>query len=294
MSDKNENDKPTVLDGLAWASLSEQARVARISAQLVRKAPEYGSKHTKTFIKETVRKTCPPRGRGKYVFEAVLLEYERQRKIYGARQKAHADWKAWQHKQATRETRLNNAYAYAFHRPRYQPRMSYPGGWGEHEARRKWEKEESARDTGDKCIGLTHFDGHVVALVESEQGHTHRHVATINKDGEVTRTYLHSEGYGYAPNLVAAAMSLGGPKVRSALSIGKKVITDWTNRRTFVHHEGQDHVHPHVEEIPWRAVVYREEDTAYGKSYEPHPVIIRGEEIHLDDGVTDPEWNDCD
>jgi hypothetical protein len=59
-------------------------------------------------------------------------------------------------------------------------------------------------------------------------------------------------------NLVEAAVALGGPKVRAALAKGKKVVTDWSGRRTFIHHEGQDHVHPCVEEIPWLVATVEE------------------------------------
>ena len=83
---------PNILDGLAWAGISEQARVARISAGLVKELSQHDDGHTKTRVKDAVRATSPPHGRGKAITEAVSIEYLRQAPIY---QKRQADQAAW-------------------------------------------------------------------------------------------------------------------------------------------------------------------------------------------------------
>jgi hypothetical protein len=287
-----------ILDGLAWASLPEHARIARISAQLVRKLGIYSKEHTKQFVRETVRDTAPPYGRGKAIFEAVEVEYRRQLPIHRKRQKRHAAWSDYQKHMAHRSTRLNHAYAAAFSRPHYSPTKSYDGAgtWDEQTA---WNEAERERDKGDECVGLTHQEGHVVALVDIERGSTAVHIATRLKKGPITRTYLRCNLNGrhsYPANLAEAAISLGGPKVRTALSKNKKVVTDWVGRRTFIHHEGQDHHPPGIEEVRWRCVVY-EDRPGYAGIPRPTPVAA---EVYADGPVvvevnTDShQWNDYD
>ena len=77
--------KANVLDALAWAGVSESARVARIAAKLVRELHQYKDEHTKTRIKDAVKATSPPYGRGKYIIAAVDAEYQRQLPIYKER-----------------------------------------------------------------------------------------------------------------------------------------------------------------------------------------------------------------
>lgn len=270
-----------VLDALAWAGITEKARVAKIAAGLVRDTAPRNP--TKSAIKEAVKATAPPYGRGKAITEAVTLEYQRQMPIHIKRRNAHNAWESYLETQAKRETRINNAYAYAFNRPAYEPAKSYPGPWDYSDegraARREWNEKEDARDKGDDCIAITHYDDHVVALVVSENGSNQAHVATVSKDGEITRTYLKIEDYDDPDNLVEAALLLGGPKVQTALSLGKKVVTDWPRRRTLIHHEGQDYHRHYVEELPWRSFELVEKDTRYGPRLKEAGVLILGNQV---------------
>ena len=136
MAVKEEN----ILDALAWADFTEKARIAIISSNLARESGD----HTKTYIKEKVRETCPPYGRGKAITEAVEREWTRQRPIYVARQQEQAAWKAYLEDRATRETRLNAAYAAAFKRPLWEPSRRNPIPWGSDnwDERNAWEEQE--------------------------------------------------------------------------------------------------------------------------------------------------------
>lgn len=290
--------KANVLDALAWAGVSESARVARIAAKLVRELDHYKDEHTKTRIKDAVKVTSPPYGRGKYIIAAVDTEYQRQLPIYKERKARHDAWAEYQKHMAKRSTRVNNAYASAFDRPRYHPRQSFDGPWGDYNGRQAFDESERARDVGDNCVGITHQGNHVVALVRSENSTSQEHIATRLKRGVITRTYLRSV-YRTKQNLVDALVSLGGPRVKAALAIGKQVETDWVGRRSFIHHDGRDHHAVGVEEIGWRAVMF-EETTGYGGRIHlsPYPVIIHGESVVRD---TKPEenrssgaWNDVD
>lgn len=300
--------RANILDGLAWASLTEQARVARVSAQLVRECGQYNRDHTKTRVKDAVRNTSPPYGRAKFIVEAVEAEYRRQLPIYQERQERHNAWRQYQEDTAKRATRLNNAYAAAFGRPRYFPRQQYVSPWSQkiysesyYEAQEAFAKSEQARDVGDECIAITHQNGYVVALVESENGTTRFHIATRLKHGPIVRTYLRTGAYNnQAQNLVAAAVSLGGTKAKAAFAKGKQVDTDWVGRRTFIHHDGRDHVYAHVEEIPWRVVVYEVTLTGNipGDTWpRPGPYIVLGDDIVKDVEAADKDhdlWNDID
>lgn len=271
-----------VLDGLAWAGLSEDARVARLAAMLVRQ--ESAPHHTQTHIKDAIRGTAPPYGRQKYIFAklygekgdedgngAVEGEILRQYKIYAERKAEQDEFEAYLRHMSKRSTRLNMAYAGAFSRPPYEPSRSCPKeiAWNyamghDHPNRDRmtaWQKGENARDKGDKCLGITHQDGHVVALVSHENMTERCHIAVRLKKGEITRTYLRDD----CEDLVQAAVSLGGPKVRAAISKGKRVRTDWAGRRSFIYHDGSDHEEPKVEEVPWQAMRY--EDTVIEHSY---------------------------
>jgi hypothetical protein len=285
-----------ILDGLAWASLSEPARVARISIALVKELGTYTREHTKTRVKEAVRNTSPPYGRAKFVVEAVEKEYRRQLPIHRERQERHKAWKDYLTHMAKRSTRLNNAYAASFSRPPYMASRSYPGEYSDWDARRDWEEAERARDKGDECTGMTHQDGYVVALVSSESGATKWHIATRLKSGPIVKTYLRANLTSGGPqNLAEAAVSLGGPKVKAALARGKKVVTDWIGRKTYIHHEGQDH-HAHgVETLNWRIVTYVERPGYAGRMTTTAVAadLIDGREVETD-SHTPYQWNDTD
>ena len=290
-----------ILDALAWADFTEPARVAVISAKLVRELTSYSDNgHTKTKVKDAVRETFPPYGRGKAITELVEAEYRRQAPIYQARQKAQSDWAAYQADRATRATRLNAAYAHAFDRLIYEPSRSNPihynsGNWQD---RQDWDEIERARDKGDKCIGLTHQDSHLVCLLSHEKGTAQPHIATRLHSGPIVRTYLRSATdsvYSDVKNLVEAATSLGGPKVKAAIARGKRVKTDWIGRRTFIYHDGSDHHHVHIEELQWRAAVWADREGYDGC---PRPKLVEGlvhgtSETEHEDGYG-AVWNDVD
>jgi hypothetical protein len=127
--------REAILDGLAWAGISEAARVARISAGLVREIGDTARSHTKTRVKEAVRDTSPPYGRGKAIYEAVEEEYRRQKPIYRARLRDHTAWERRRKFLSKLSTRINAAYAFRFGRPLYQKRQHFRGDWRDREAR---------------------------------------------------------------------------------------------------------------------------------------------------------------
>jgi len=296
--------RDNILDGLAWASLSEAARVARVAALLVRSLGPWSDQHTKTDVKTAVKATAPPYGRGKYIIEAVEREYRRQLPIYRGRKKAQDAYAAYLDKSSKRGTRVNNAYAAAFGRPQYLAQQQFDKPWSgdTYDERNDWNTAESLRDKGDTCVGLTHQDSHVVALVEGENGSTRWHIATRLHNGPIVRTYLRCNSNRFSVekmNLVEAAISLGGPKTKAALAKGKRVETDWIGRRTLIHHEGQDFIHVHVEELPWRTAIFVERPNTYNPAttYKtPVAALTLGEtvtEVENAPGMR-PDWNDVD
>lgn len=136
-----------VLDGLAWAGMPEQARVAKLAAKLVRQSG--APNHTQAHVKEVIRNTAPPYGRAKYIFEKVYgkkvktddgeivvgSELNRQYAIFAERRNKHNEWAEWLAFRAEHSTRLNYAYASTFSRPVYElhrsapPRFSGHGAW---------------------------------------------------------------------------------------------------------------------------------------------------------------------
>lgn len=248
-----------LLDGLAWASIPEHVRIARIANALVEEQPTYeGERITKTKVKDKVKSTFPPHGKGKAYFEAVYGkgdsdgEFVRQLRIRRQRE-ALANEMAQEQRESRRlDVRINRAYAAAFSRKMLEPSRRFPGAYYDHEEKAKWEAEEALRDKGDDCAALTHQGEHVVALVKMENGHYTPHIATRLKSGPITRTYLRTS----CDTFINAIVELGGPKVTSALSKGKRVQTDWVGRRTLIHHDGSDHEAPKVEIVPWRTAQY--------------------------------------
>lgn len=279
--------RDNILEGLAWAGISEDARVARISALLVRELSKHHQEHTKTRVKEAVRNTSPPYGRGKAICKAVEKEYRRQAPIYQERFAEQAAWNAQQEHLAKRSTRINRAYAGAFARPPHKPSQSFSGTWDQHEERLAWVQQEQDRDKGDDCIALTHQDGYVVALVLSQNSQDGPHIATRLKSGPIVRTYIRTKGWDWreAPeDLVEAAVLLGGPKVRCAIAKGKRVKTDWIERCSFIYHDGSDHHRPKVERVPWSISILKETETRWGTETRPHPAILdHGQIIMVED-----------
>lgn len=303
--------RDNVLDGLAWAGITEQARVARIASMLVRQpgAPN----HTQTHIKETIRSTAPPYGRAKYLFEELYgrviaapegkekirtgSEIERQYAIYSERKRRQDEWKRWQEFRAHRATRLNYAYAAAFDRPVYEPSRRCPIDWDwsmgydceNYKLKQQWEEEERARDKGDVCLALTHQGDHVVCLVQSEDTIERYHIAVRLKRGPIVRTYLRDK----CKDLAQAAVSLGGPKALAAIAKGKRLKTDWVGRRSFIHHDGSDHQEPKVEEIPWKALRFYEtrKKHAWEDGYDEQRIIVHGTNV-VEDRSEDPDETD--
>lgn len=291
----------TILDALAWAGTTEQARVAWISAKLVRSLQIWTNTHTKTDVKEAVKLTQPPYGRGKYIIEAVEKEYRRQLPIYRKRKEHHDWWQTYLKNAAARDTRLDNAYAAAFDRPQHLEAqgLDKPYSQSTWDERSEWDASESARDKGDQCVGLTHQGSYVVALLEIENGAMRWHIATRLHKGPIVRTYLRcnvNRLHDGKMNLVEAAVSLGGPKVKAALSRGKRVETDWVGRRTLIHHEGQDYVHAHIEEIPWRTAIFVERQGPFSSISYPIAVasITHGETVTELYDYPLLDWNDTD
>lgn len=265
-------NREKILDGLAWAGITEKARVAKISALLVRRS----ERMTKTAIKEAVRDTSPPYGRGKAIAEKVVDEHRRQKVIYDQRQKEQVDFELYKANLAEMRSRLNHAYAHAFGRPRYKPYGTrVPKDYWDWEPaeRATYDAAEEHRDMGDDCIAITHWDGHVVALLDTLNDDHHQHIATRRKSGQAVRTHLRSS----VEDLVQAAISLGGPKVRAAYSQGIRVTTDWIGRKTTVHYAIGD------VELPWRAVRYEEQQTQWGVQLRPVKILINGDVIVDDD-----------
>lgn len=271
-----------ILDGLAWAGIEEPVRVAKISAMLVRETgPGTYTKLTKTRIKEAVRNTSPPYGRGKAVCEQVEKETARQNKIYTERQRAASDFKLWLADMATMATRLNRAYAHAFERPPYDPYRHYDhGGTYDYDAYDAWNTEEEARDKGDECVALTHWQGHVVCLINGVNGDRNVHIATRLHDGEIVRTYLRTD----ADDLVQAAISLGGPKVKSAYALGIRVTTDWVGRTTTVHY-----THKREETLPWRAARYEVKVNDFGHERDEMVSVLINGTTEIDDPDPDTD-----
>jgi len=281
-------NRELILDGLAWAGIDELVRVAKISAILVREAHRatYTNAVTKTRIKEAVRDTSPPYGRGKAICELVETEFKRQMVIYQQRQNDQLSFGNWKTHRAKHDTRLNDAYAFAFDRPTYEPHNHYPDGHSvsgteDWDARSAWDDKESERDKGDKCLAITHWQEHVVALVRCQNGETNYHIATRMHKGEIVRTRLRR----HDDDLVQAAISLGGPRVRAALAVGVRITTDWIGRCTTVHYTS---AHKPEMVIPWRSqrAEKRENDAGYVRSYEINTLIMGRTE---EDDTPNPE-----
>lgn len=271
-------NREKILDGLAWAGIGEKARVAKIAALLVRTP----GKMTKTATKEAVRDTSPPYGRGKAITEKVEIEHIRQKVIYDLRQKEQIDFEVRKHYAVQMTTRLNYAYAHAFGRPRYEPYgKRTPDDYWEWDSGKRIAYDEAAenRDRGDDCVAITHWGGHVVALLDTLNDDHHQHIATRRKNSVPVRTYLRDG----TEDLVQAAISLGGPKVRAAFSRGIRVTTDWIGRKTTVHYAIGD------VELPWRAVRYEEQQTQWGVQMRPVAILINGDTIIDDDSVDEDD-----
>lgn len=257
-----DNKQDKILDGLAWAKLSEQARIARIAAKLVRDIPT-GIAITKVAIKEAVSATMPPYGRGRVIFEGVTEEYQRQLPIFRKRQEAHREWKQHTDNLSNLSYRINAAYAARFDRPEYRPRQSFPEAYipqfgdpnesNYWERRNAWDKKEDERDKGDDCDDLIIYKGHTICLVTRGNNDRNSFVAVRQKKGPITKIHLSTSPQ--RVELSEIAMVLGGPRVQSAITSGERVVTDWINRRSVIYHDATETHEPWVETIEWQAKV---------------------------------------
>jgi hypothetical protein len=265
-------NEETILDGLAWTQIKEPARVAKISAGLVRTTTSYSRTITKTSIQEAVKATMPPHGRGKAICEAVGIEVQRQLPIWSKRQQDQRDFDHYLADKASHATRLNDTYAARFGRPTRNPVKGFPGGYNEFEARQAWDKKEADRDKGDTCIGLLIYeDVHTVALLTSaDRLPGNNYIAVRSRlGGEPVYTPLREQ----CGHFVDAAISLGGPQVRSALSQGYPVLTDWTGRRSIITYPDGKKV-----ELPWRTVKFSPGNNGYGDYHHRADVMVLGTE----------------
>lgn len=265
-----------ILDALAWAQLKEPARVAKIASGLVRNTTSHNRSVTKTAIHDAVRATMPPHGRGKAICEAVAKEFDRQQPIWLKRQEEKNLWERHLAHQQALSTRINDAYAARFGRPTHTSARAFPGSWGEenyYENRQRWEKEEADRDKGDNCSHiLIYQETYTVALLQSASKRPGYHyIAVRHRDGrEPQYTSLREK----CENFVEAVVSLGGPRVRAAISQGCKVVTDWVGRSSTIHyHDGKSVV------LPWLATEFRVDKTHNGYHGHSRPVKVLGDQV---------------
>lgn len=281
------NKEEVVLDALAWAGISETARIARIANKLVRGTNRYNSTVTKTAISEAVRETIPPYGRGKAICEGVAKEIERQRPIYSKRHDDQEAWERYLSHMAEMSVRINNAYASRFGRPTYSPATSYHGhpnaqpygGASYWEASQAHQDAEEKRDKGDSCVAfLIYQEVYAVALLRSANNlHGNNFIAVRSRlGGEPVYTELRET----CSHFVEAVVSLGGPKVRSALAQGLQVCTDWVGRRsTITHRDGK------TETLPWLSMRHIK-TSQYGWDKE-YTVVLGGETTVVKAGETE-------
>jgi hypothetical protein len=281
-----------ILDALAWAGISEKARIARIANKLALSLHSQKQQHSKTKVKEAVKNTAPPYGRGKIITNAVEIEYRRQLPISLERRNQKGEELRYENHMAMKATRINNAYAAAFNRPIYQPRQYWErskanvnDSWEEIDAKnREFNIAEERRDKGDECIALKFQGNYTIALLRSSNHNYNLHIAVRSKQGIITRTYLRANKY-EIKNFVEVITSLGGSKVKAALARGNKVITDWSGRRSFIHHDNINNRGPRIEELPWRSIDHKTQE----------PIIIHGEIVINDTNpIPSRGWNDVD
>ena len=291
-------DRDHILDGLAWATLTEDARVAKLAAKLARQRyDQYNhDQHTKTHVREVVRQSSPPYGRAKYIFEALwgpgkdgdTGAMEKVWNVHLERRTKQDEFATWQEWQAEISTRLNAAYAAVFERPVYEPSRKCPIKWDwsmgreceAYERHTEWNIQERDRDKGDMCVALTHQGDHVVCLVSTVNMDSCPHVAVRGPGGTEVRTHLRDEVSDWGD----AVVSLGGPHILSALAKGKRIETDWVGRRFFIHHDGSDHMPRSVQELPWLTARFEANSRGWRSKV--------GTITHGDTVVEDPDWAD--
>lgn len=258
-----------VLDALVWAQLTETARTARIAASIVKgHISRYCTTVTKRLVSDRVKETCPPFGRGKHIIEATVAEVDRQAKIHLDRQAKRKEWEDYCESQRRLDTRLNKAYASRFGRPPFHPYRRREGPYN-YDEEREWDRLEELRDKGDRCVAITIYCDHTVALITDVFGaHGEAYIAVVPRTGG---TPVYTAIRSRASNFVEAAIELGGPKVASAFIRGISVTTDWVGRRSTIHYPDGDL------ELPWRSVRFNVTKNEWNHDVVEHTrTLIRG------------------
>jgi hypothetical protein len=242
------------MDGLAWASLSETATIARVASLMVRKHNKHDYPTKKEFQK-AISDTVPPRGRCGPMLEPLETEYKRQRAIYWDRQEKKKAWDEYLATIAKRETRINLAYAGAYGRPVHWGVRHNPYAWEDREKRHKWDLEEKERHKGDDCRLLVIGDGCIVAVLwsvtpdkaDSDEVNKPQIKVKYLPSGRVFTTLIRDRPDDFGELF----SSLGGYAVTGALAHSKHVEIDWKGRRFTVHEkDGSTH------DVPWQARKY--------------------------------------
>lgn len=265
------------LDGLAWASLSESAVIARLAAQLVREHQQshqsYGEPTKKRF-EEAIRDTVPPRGRAGPMLQPLIEEFRRQRPIYIKRLAAHNAWAAWQSWRSDRSTRINVTYASLFGKATFLGPRSNPFSWHQHEEHQKWNLEEQSRDKGDNCVMLIKHQDCVIAVLASEStGSEQRNIPSIKvkylASGRVFTTHLRQQVNDFG----SLFTTLGGNPVTGALAHGHRVEIDWPGRRFIIHdpETGEKHT------APWLVRRYTKSSDPW--RYDTKDIVVIGRKI---------------
>jgi hypothetical protein len=219
------------LDGLAWASISEEAVIARLANKLAKEHAKFVSP-TKKAMQEAISATVPPRGRCGPMLEPLQKEYERQSPIIWERRETQVEWDAWKTLVSTRHHRINHTYASIFGRAVNLPHRNNPYHWND-EKHRKWNEAEGHREKGDDCALLIKAQDCVIAVVvestdESNPG-AHIKVKRLGS-GYVYTTYLRVR----CENFGSLFASLGGFPVTGALAHGEHVKIDWRGRKFII------------------------------------------------------------
>ena len=242
------------MDGLAWASLSETATIARVANMLVKAHSKY-SYPTKKEFQKAISDTVPPRGRCGPMLEPLEAEYKRQRDIHWDRKEKAKAWAEYQADIAKRDTRINLAYAGVFGRPVHWGVKHNPYQWEDREKRQKWDQEERDRPKGDDCHLLVIGEGCIAAVLwsvtpdkpDSNEVNKPQIKVRYLPSGRTFTTLIRNRPGDFG-ELFA---SLGGRPVLGALAHGKRVEVDWKGRRFLIHEsDGETH------EAPWCARKY--------------------------------------
>lgn len=258
------------LDGLAWASLSEQAVIARLANKMLRDRGKH-DRPTKTDFKQAISDTVPPRGRCGPMFDPLVAEYERQHPIYWERKETQAEWAGYQATITTRDYRVNKTYASIFAKGGvHLKHRNNPYHWND-EKHRKWNEAENARDKGEDCKLLIKHQGYIVAVA-----HDVRPVLRVKyPSGRIFSTHLRtSVNHNSFGELFT---SLGGRPVTGALAHGLRVEIDYPGRRFWIHQEDGTKT-----QAPWLGIKVKKTGPN-DWDVRQQDITIVGRKVHFDD-----------